>query len=271
MSGQDQNKGGIASFSIGLGKDGPQAVPIAPAPPFRVLIAGDFGLPAAGSALNITGLDAAEILQPNAPEFSVTADNLLGSHPAQLEEQVRFASLKDLRPATILKSFGFAKDLEAAGDDPDRLAASGQRYDKVAAALRAGQSLPAGDTPLPSYDERAPEPKTQVEGTDGLDSLFSMIDMSGGKEGPKDSGSLAKAAVDAFIQDTLREESGVAPAQPAVNASSPAASLQEAQSALFFDTGKLRAVSAELAQPETASERAGNRPAVGASSASGRS
>ncbi|ASP35434.1 type VI secretion system contractile sheath small subunit [Labrenzia sp. VG12] len=245
MSGQDDNKGGIASFSIGLGNSGPQAVPIAPAPPFRVLIAGDFGLKASRSALNITGLDIAEILEPNAPAFSVTVDNLLGSLPAQLEEQIRFASLKDLRPAKILSGFRFTRDLEAAAGDPDRLAASGQLYDKAAEALRIGGNAPAEkdpSSPLPSYDDGPAEQKPTGAGTDGLDSLFSMIDMSGGKDEPKDSSSLAKAAVDAFIQDTLREEGGVQRASSATTETSPAVGLQLAQSALFFADAKLSTV-----------------------------
>lgn len=245
MSGQDENKGGIASFSIGLGNSGPQAVPVSPAPPFRVLIAGDFGLPAAGAALNITGLDVAEILEPNAPAFSATVDNLLGSHPAQLEEEIRFASLKDLRPSTIRSRFRFVQDLETAAGDLDRLAASGQRYDKVASALRANtsSSFKSDDaSPLPSYDDGPQDQKEQGASTDGLDSLFSMIDMSGGKDEPKDSSSLAKAAVDAFIQDTLREEGGTQPATSASAETMPGADLQAAQSDLFFASGKLSAV-----------------------------
>lgn len=250
MSGQDDHKGGIASFSIGLGKDGPQATPVSPPPPFRVLIAGDFGLSGSNGALNISGLDTAEVLQPNAPAFSVTVDNLLGSHPAQLEERITFSSLKDLRPATILSRLKFVQDLEAAGDTPDSLAAHGQLYDKAVDALRKGtapgpdlNAEPGGSRssePLPDYDTDAPKPG--AGGADGLDSLFSMIDMSGDKSEPSDSSSKAKAAVDAFIQNTLREEKATYSKPEPSTAASPLAELKAAQSALFFEEGKLHTV-----------------------------
>jgi len=251
MSGQDEQKGGIASFSIGLGKDGPQATPVSPSPPFRVLIAGDFGLSEPAGVLNISGLDTAEILQPNAPSFSVTVDNLLGSHPAQLEERISFSGLKDLRPANILKRFRFVQDLEAAGSDPDDLAAHGQLYDKALEALRAGTAQgpdqgaewgrsPSSE-PLPEYDTDAPP--SGSGGADGLDSLFSMIDMSGDKSEPSDNNSSkAKAAVDAFIQNTLREEKATYSKPEPSATSSPLAALQAAQAALFFAEGKLHTV-----------------------------
>jgi len=242
MSGQDEHKGGIASFSIGLGKDGPQATPVSPAPPFRVLIAGDFGLSGAESARNITGLDMAEILEQGAPAFSVTADNELGSHPGQLEERIAFADLKGLRPATILSGFQFFQDLEAGKANPEGLAAYGQRYDKALEALQsAGQpSLEDLPAPLPNYDSDAPKPVTS--GADGLDSLFSMIDMSGDKSEPSDSSSMAKAAVDAFIQNTLREEKATYTQPVLTGETSPVAALQTAQAVQFFGDGRLHAV-----------------------------
>ncbi|WP_269584534.1 hypothetical protein [Roseibium sp. Sym1] len=244
MSGQDENKGGIASFSIGLGKEGPQSTPVSPAPPFRVLIAGDFGLASRGAALNITGLDTAEILEPNKPAFSVTAENLLGSHPSAIEESISFSSLKDLRPARILSGFRFVQDLDAAGEDPDRLAAQGQRYDKALETLRSAGRPAAPETsePLPDYDSGAPKP--EGGGTDGLDSLFSMIDMTGDKSEPSgsSSSSKAKAAVDAFIQNTLREEKATYSKPAAAEAASPVAALKAAQAALFFSQGKLHTV-----------------------------
>lgn len=240
MSGQDEHKGGIASFSIGLGKEGPRATPVSPVPPFRVLIAGDFGLAAADAALNITGLDTAEILTPHAPAFSVSADNLLGSHPSRIEEQISLASLKDLRPATLMSRFRFVRDLADAADNPDSLAAHGQRYDKVLETLRAADAPAASADPLPDYGTDAP--KAGAPGTDGLDSLFSMIDMSGDRSEPSDSSSKAKAAVDAFIQNTLREEKATHRQPDTPAASSPAAALQAAQAELFFGSGRLHTV-----------------------------
>ncbi|MEO9529866.1 hypothetical protein [Roseibium sp.] len=244
MSGQDDVTGGIASFSIGLGNAGTQARPVSPAPPIRVLMAGDFGLPAQAGALNVTGLDVAEILEANAPAFSVSAGNLLGSHPSDLEERLAFAALKDLRPARIASRFQFARDLETAAGDPDSLASHGQRYDKVLEMLRATrspeQAPPVASSAAPS-DRDAASADSAGTDKDGLDALFSMIETPGKTSRPSDSGSLAKAAVEAFVQQTMREErQGEAKPAPAV--ASPVTALQEAQARRFFDQGKLRTV-----------------------------
>ncbi|MHA7776847.1 hypothetical protein [Roseibium sp. M-1] len=244
MSEQDKPKGGIASFSIGLGKDGHGAVPVAPPPPFRVLIAGDFGLAPGRPAFNITGEDVAEILEPNRPSFSVRATNLLGSHPSELEEEISLESLKDLRPATIRSHFRFAQDLAAAGGDAAALQAHGQRYDKAVEALNAaghGAETSQAIREIPTYDD--PKPSAEDSGNgDGLDMLFSMINAPGGTKKPSDSGSLAKSAVDAFIQQTLSDVgSSPALAQPAEK-DTPAGALGTAQARLFFETGKLKTV-----------------------------
>jgi len=241
MTGEDKPKGGISSFSIGLGDGTHQAAPVSPAPPFRVLIAGDFGLAAGREPMNITGLDTEELLEPHRPEFTVRAANLLGSHPAELEEHVAFKSLKDLRPREIFRKFRFVTELE--GADAESLATHGQTYDKVVAAIEAerSQGLPA-ERDLPEPDTNAPS-----GGKDGLDGLFSMMDTSANENEPSDPASRAKSAVDAFIQRTLREDSRASetresgkPAQ--AKELSPVSALVNAQSALFFDSAKLRTV-----------------------------
>ncbi len=107
-----------------------------------MLIAGDFGLAATGVAFNITGQDAEEILEQKTPSFSVSAVNVLGSQPPELEEQVSFARLKDLHPTKLLREFRFVRDLEAASGDQDQLAVHDQRYDKIGkSALDEQKSL----------------------------------------------------------------------------------------------------------------------------------
>lgn len=252
MTRKDDVKGGIASFSIGLGKQGHAAAPISPAPPFRVLIAGDFGLPATGLAFNITGLDVEEILERNAPAFSVSVLNTLGSSPSELEEQVSFTSLKDMRPPNLLRRFRFVRDLETAAGDQDQLAAHGQRYDKVGEAmsderksvlekLLKEEKVPASaPASVPAKDKG---PGGGIIGTDGLDELISMIRSSGEHAAPNESGSAAKAAVDAFIQKTLQEERQSSHAPVAANKEDvPAGTMQDGQVRLFFESAKLHTV-----------------------------
>ena len=242
MTGQEKPKGGLASFSIGLGKKGPGAMPVAPAPPFRVLIAGDFGLVSGRPAFNVTGKDVAEILQSHRPAFAARAANLLGSHPAELEEEITIDSLKDLRPVSIRSRFRFARDLAAAGDDAAALQAHGQRYDKVIDFLNAAEQTaenPLKGGVIPSYDDAKPS----GEGAgDGLDMLFSMINAPGEKQQPSDSGSRAKSAVDAFIQQALNEVGGTAAPSAVQPEETDEATPGEAQARLFFETGKLKTV-----------------------------
>ncbi|MES0884474.1 hypothetical protein [Roseibium sp. SCP14] len=246
MTGQDEKKGGISSFSIGLGSDTPMAAPITPPPPFRVLIAGDFGLASQQSAVNVTGLDVAEILEANRIAFSVRAANGLGSHPSELEEEFTFASLKDLRPAVISENFRFARDLEAAGQDPGRLAEHGQRYDLVLKNLQSSSTL---EKRAGSHDETRAgtaqstgETPTDGGEADGLDALFSMVDLPTRTETQTDNSNLAKAAVDAFVQKTMRGEKQAPDKDGPSKNTSPASKLADLQSRTFFAAPKLRTV-----------------------------
>ncbi|WP_370201125.1 hypothetical protein, partial [Roseibium sp.] len=196
MTGEDDIKGGIASFSIGLGNKGHGAVPIKPAPPFRVLIAGDFGLAATGVAFNITGQDVEEILEQKTPSFSVSAANMLGSHPPELEEKVSFARLKDLHPTKLLRGFRFVRDLEAASGDQEQLAVHDQRYDKIGkSALDEQKSLLERllkDDELPTSEQgkrKENDASSSSKGTEGLDALLSMIRSPEEKAAPGESGS----------------------------------------------------------------------------------
>jgi hypothetical protein len=250
MTGEDDIKGGIASFSIGLGNKGHSAIPIKPAPPFRVLIAGDFGLAATGVAFNITGQDAEEILEQKTPSFSVSAANMLGSHPPELEEQVSFARLKDLHPTKLLREFRFVRDLEAASGDQDQLAVHDQRYDKVGkSALDEQKSLLERllkDDELPASAQgkrKENDASSSSKGTEGLDALLSMIRTPEEKAAPGESGSAAKTAVDAFIQKTLQETGQVSSAPvEGKKKDAPADTLQQAQARLFFESPKLSTV-----------------------------
>lgn len=245
MSGQDEPKGGISSFSVGLGSGAPRAVAVTPPPPFRVLIAGDFGFAPDTGVIDVNGLDVAEILEDNRPDFLVRAPNGLGSHPSEIEERISFDAVRDLRPATIAGKFRFFQEVDPARNDADRLSEFGQLYDKVIGALqessatsgRSSQGAPqvseraqADEAPSPSNDDKA----------DGLDALFSMIDTPAASGKPSDGSDVAKAAVDAFVRKTLREESQdfVKPAA-AADKGTPVDTLLSAQCQAFFDVPKL--------------------------------
>jgi len=237
MSGQDKPKGGIASFSIGLGQDAPNAEAVSPPPPFRVLIAGDFGLSLQDAALNITGLDIAELLEQYKPAFTASADNLLGSLPSRLEERFQFATQKDLRPTALFQSFKFVRDVEEAGGEADRLATHGRQYDKVAEAMSQDRAPSPSQSLRSEPGSSAGEPET--DGSDGLDSLFSMVDASGKKDRPEDGGSLAKAAVEAFVQKTMREERQKAEAPAAPKSATRTSAMLDGQSRAFFEKSRL--------------------------------
>ncbi|POF33785.1 type VI secretion system contractile sheath small subunit [Roseibium marinum] len=232
MTGQDEPKGGISNFSIGLGSGTPRAEPVSPAPPFRVLIAGDFGMNDRPELLNITGLDSAELLEAHRPQFTARAKNCLGSHPAELEERISFSTLKDLRPPEVVRSFQFVRQVDEAQADRGKLSSHGQLYDKLVEALR----------PEPLEDLQAAREESPSEASDGLDALFSMINTPGNTEKADDPGSRAKSAVDAFVQRTLREERRKTekPEPPTENAQVQA--LVDAQARLFLESTRLRTV-----------------------------
>ena len=246
MTGQDEKKGAISSFSIGLGSNAPMATPIAPPPPFRVLVAGDFGLTGQQAAINVTGLDIADILATNSAQFSLRAANNLGSHPSELEEEITFASPKDLRPAIVNRKFRFSRDLEAAGQDTAQIAGHGQRYDLVLKDLQQQGASATVDGTAPEAKSTASQPSgdTSPRGgaADGLEALFSMVDVPTEPERSTDSGSIAKAAVDAFVQKTMREERHPAEKAGSSNNTSPASKLADRQSRAFFATPKLQTV-----------------------------
>ncbi|MET1413044.1 hypothetical protein ABVF61_12285 [Roseibium sp. HPY-6] len=244
MSGQDEPKGGISSFSVGLGSGAPRAVAVVPPPPFRVLIAGDFGFAADTGVIDATGLDVEEILERNRPDFLVRAPNGLGSHPSEIEERISFEAVRDLRPATIAGKFRFFKEVDPAKHDADRLSEFGQLYDKVIETIKGGSArLDQADqsaTPASAQAKADEAPAPGDGAADGLDALFSMIDTPASSAKASDNSDVAKAAVDAFVRKTLREESQdfVKPAA-ASNKSTPVDTLLSAQCQAFFGIPKL--------------------------------
>src|SRR4029453_12852404 len=82
--GDDDKQSGIRSFSCALGPAPPEAPRATrPAPPYRLLIAGDFGIAEEGRRLPLSG-DLAELLGEARPVVEVSAQNLLGSFPVTL-------------------------------------------------------------------------------------------------------------------------------------------------------------------------------------------
>jgi hypothetical protein len=166
MTGDDDTQSGIKSFSVGFNPaaaDAPRA--IRPAPRYRLLIAGDFGLAEEGRRLGLSG-DLAELIGEVRPTVEVSAENLLGSFPVTLLETVSLASLADLKPASIASRFralSEGADLVAGksvGADDDR------RYERLFALRPDGRPTDAARTA-----------RTEDDGeVDDLDSFLRMID-----------------------------------------------------------------------------------------------
>jgi hypothetical protein len=150
MAGEDRppedRPSGISSFSVGFGTaPGEERQALRPAPPYRLLIAGDFGFADEGERRPFGG-DLAELIDSAAPTLEVTVENRLGSFPATVSETVALRSLAELRPAALLRQFGHHREAADALQRGDgALEAAGQRYDRLAAAsASAGTAPPAG-------------------------------------------------------------------------------------------------------------------------------
>ena len=181
---------GIKSFSGGFGSlPASSREAIGPAPPYRLLIAGDFGLPREGERHHFEG-DLAELLLRSRPTVEVTAENLLGSFPATVSETIRLAALADLRPTTLLKQFvhcSAAMEALARGHI-DVGGENGSRFDKLAELLGANRQAPVAGT-------------TRAGTTEGDDGLFDLVDTSQSKVGNGD-GSAVDLIAD-FIADNV--------------------------------------------------------------------
>lgn len=228
MTGDDDKTSGIKTVSVGFGSAPSSArQAIRPAPPYRVLIAGDFGLSEGDGSLPVAGRDLAELLADTRPRVAVTAANVLGSFPATVSETVELTALGDLRPRTLIGQLGHhSRAAEAAGSGNERfLAEAGQLYDRLVAKL-PGQQGGTASTSASSTDEA---------GGDGLDSLFGMIAMESRKPDPGDS---PADRVSAFIFENIAPNRSTA----APSMGSAAEALLDAQALAFLSDDRLRQV-----------------------------
>jgi hypothetical protein len=215
MAGEDRPLGdkpsGISSFSVGFGTSAAgerRALP--PAPPYRLLVAGDFGFAEEGERRSFAG-DLAELIETARPGLEVTVGNRLGSLPASVSATIAIRSLADLRPAALLGQFGHHRDAaEALRRGDGALEAAGQRYDRLAAmSSGAGAAPPPDDqgddlSSLLKTSRRArPEDNTPA----GLvasfiaENLTPATGTAAARQAPADAGGLLQEQALAFLSD----------------------------------------------------------------------
>ena len=193
----DKPDSGIKSFGVGFGP-APSASAIQPPPPYRVLIAGDFGIAEDGNVHDLAGSDVADLLDDLRPSIPVSVDNLLGSHPSTVTETFVLSSTKDLRPETLLSRFAHYREAKAAldGGTAGQLDSQGQTFDLLAVAVRAG--TPGQTPPQPS-----PTPSSSGDSDDDLLKMLSSTSLSGERITPETPTNAAKSAVNAFISESV--------------------------------------------------------------------
>lgn len=161
----EEKSGGIRTVAVGFGgMTDPRPSPLQPAPPYRLLIAGDFGLGDSGNTLYLGKGTAADILREAAPEIEVTVPNLLGSFPVEVQATLRLTALRDIQPRNLLRQFDHHRQAVEGLSQADSpiLDRQPQRYEYLAAraakAARNGVAKSGGNS-----------------GGDGLDGLFDLI------------------------------------------------------------------------------------------------
>jgi hypothetical protein len=213
MAQDDETPTGIKSFSVGLGDGTPLPQDRQPPPPYRVLIFGDFATSVAG-LLEITGKDISELISELSPALTVEAQNILGTLPATLIEDVSFKRPRDFKPAAVSKALEFRTTIKTAMamGSVSGLADHGQRFDllldaaKSSSANAAPEMTASGDAAPKPQTSASPSSDSKSDEDDGLDGLFSMVEppkRSADSEATQD---LAKHAVQAFLSQTSSGE-----------------------------------------------------------------
>ncbi|MTI04857.1 hypothetical protein E1180_04930 [Roseibium denhamense] len=258
MTDQDDDKtSGIKSFSVGLGDGSQRPGARTPPPAFRVLIFGDFAAKQ-GTSAEITGKDMAELLEQFSPTLTVEAENLLGSLPAVLSEELSFTRPRDFKPANLVKQFQFTSDIKTAlaAGGAQGLRDAGQRFDKIAGLISRTGAAASTSQAQSSSGDHAPNtasPQTPMAspadgGTgedDGLDALFSMVDAPKKSPDSPQTQDLAKQAVEAFLSQTTSGTPSQKAQDDGVSAASgtpEAEAALTAQSLLFLKDKRLSLV-----------------------------
>ena len=246
MAQDDETPTGIKSFSVGLGDGTPLPQDRQPPPPYRVLIFGDFATTVAGLQ-EITGKDISELISELSPALTVEAQNILGTLPATLIEDVSFKRPRDFKPASVGKTLEFRTAIKTAMamGGVSGLADHGQRFDLLLNAANSAPEVSAsgGAAPKPQTSS-SPASDSNSDEDDGLDALFSMVEAPNRSADSEVTQDLAKHAVQAFLSQTSSGE----PRKPTPSTPAPAGggasfdAMIEDQAALFLKDRRLHQV-----------------------------
>jgi len=227
----DDTPSRIKTVSVGVEPTEHAAPATTEPPPYRILVAGDFGLRDEPVLHRLSGRDTAELLSAWQPSISVEVENRLGSLPTTVSETVRLSSLKDLRPDALVGQFNHIRVAQEALKSGN-LASHGQRFDALSAAKPGHAPTPARLVPSPKSG-----PPSEPAG-DGLDALFELIDAP---DAQRKSDADASALISAFIAETSQRSDRQARTTDLASNTPAAAALAE-QGRLFLEDERLRQV-----------------------------
>ncbi|MBS8262607.1 hypothetical protein DYI23_20445 [Roseibium polysiphoniae] len=201
MADDNEHQAGIKSFTttFGLGSDnGLQEVP--PTPAYRMLLVGDFGIEENGDCHDLARRDLAELLSDLSPQFTIEAENLLGSYPPVLSETLCLSKLSHLRPEKLSAQFSYKSEIGPAlkAGDFQSLERFGQRYDKLAeSALQPENTSRPIEHQKTAVAEESTKQDMSPDISDDLDRLLSMV------EAPEAAPTAAKGLLDSFIEQNI--------------------------------------------------------------------
>jgi len=219
-----------------------------PAPPYRMLVVGDFGFTQTGEHHRLVDGNFADILAETGGIF-VSVDNLLGSFPTTVSDTVRLSRPGDLKPHNLLRQFSHhavASQAIAMGDLRP-IEAAGQLYDRFRPE----------DRPNPEPDRVDPFRQRSVALKAGprhdrdteLEALFNLVETrpSPKPTAPQPSDRVAEILMDLVSTAGSGSGSGTGagnrarPAPPA-SAESQFATLLDQQARLFLSNRRLRSI-----------------------------
>ena len=139
MSSENGKLNGAGPADAEPGPD--EAGAIAP-PPYRMLVAGDFGLEADGDRRMLGAGGLAALLAEAPPRVTVEAANALGSTPETLGETFEFADPGSLRPEQLIRKLThLSRALKAMQAGPEALAEAGRTFSRLARAEAPNELL----------------------------------------------------------------------------------------------------------------------------------
>lgn len=234
-SGNGDRAGGARNVSVGFGASPANVRPVASPPPYRILIAGDFGLAREGERHAVGRRDIADLMETLRPELEVTVENRLGSFPVGIAVPIRLDGPRALRPSSVVAGFVHHRRALESLKTGEALA-DGAAYDRLAALL-AGTHTPEAAREA----DRTAEVAAKPEDGDDLDALFGMVDTSGRRDDGGDRASPRGRLQDYIDANITRAERGAAPARKSAGPDAATALLDE-QARLLLSDERLRTV-----------------------------